>query len=322
MKNAIATDAATPRNPRFDSLSRVCGVFLFSLVAALSSGCSLKSIAVGAVADAIAGSGSGYASDNDIAFVGAASPFGLKTTEGLLEEVPDHRGLLLAAARGFTQYAYVYIEQPANEMEAIDVGFAYAERARARNMYIRARDYGLRGLAVEYPEIVTTIYSDPEGALSKTTADDVAFLYWTAAAWVSAISLSKDDAALVADLPSVEALIERAYKLDESFDDGAIHVFLISYAMSKSGLNHDAATRARQHFDRALALSNGLQAAPYVALAEAVTVTEQNRAEFQRLLELALVIDVDSKPEWRLANLVMQRRARWLLVHTDDLFLE
>ncbi len=35
-----------------------------------------------------------------------------------------------------------------------------------------------------------------------------------------------------------------------------------------------------------------------------------------------LIIDVAKKPEWRLANLVMQRRARWLLAHTDEHFLE
>jgi hypothetical protein len=95
--------------------------FLFISIAVLVSGCSLKSMAVDALADAIAESSDSYASDDDVAFVGLASPFGLKTTEGLLQEVPDHQGLLLSAARGFTQYAYVYIEQPANEIERNDL---------------------------------------------------------------------------------------------------------------------------------------------------------------------------------------------------------
>jgi predicted anti-sigma-YlaC factor YlaD len=38
-------------------------------------------------------------------------------------------------------------------------------------------------------------------------------------------------------------------------------------------------------------------------------------------LNQALAINPDAKPEWRLANLVMQRRARWLLARTDELFL-
>lgn len=296
--------------------------FLFISIAVLVSGCSLKSMAVDALADAIAESSDSYASDDDVAFVGLASPFGLKTTEGLLQEVPDHQGLLLSAARGFTQYAYVYIEQPANEIEDFDVQLAYAERARARHMYLRARDYGLRGLEAAHPAFIETLYRDPQKALAKTSRKDVPSLYWTAAAWASAISLAKDDPALVADLPAVEALIKRALVLDESFDRGAIHVFLISYEMSQSGLRKGAADRAREHFQRALELSEGLQAAPYVAFAEAVTIPEQNRHEYERLLQRALVVEVDAKPEWRLANLVMQRRARWLLVHADNAFLE
>jgi hypothetical protein len=40
------------------------------------------------------------------------------------------------------------------------------------------------------------------------------------------------------------------------------------------------------------------------------------------MLRRALAVDPDARPEWRLANLVMQRRARWLLAREDDLFLE
>lgn len=322
MNTSISTRGASRGTPRLDPPTPLGAACLFLALVALLSGCSIKTIAVEAVADALAESGTTYAADDDIEFVGIASPFGLKTTEGLLETVPEHRGLLLAAARGFTQYAYVYIEQPANEVEDFDVRRAYAGRARARHMYLRARDYGLRGLEATYPGITGSIRLAPREAVAVTTVDDVALLYWTAAAWASAISLGKDDPTLVADLAAVEALIERAYALDESYDNGAIHVFLISYEMSQSGLREDAAARARSHFDRAVELSGGLQAAPYVAFAEAVTVAEQNRSEYQRLLEQALVIDADAKPEWRLANLVMQRRARWLLAHTDDIFLE
>jgi predicted anti-sigma-YlaC factor YlaD len=313
----VATDY-----PPIDSLNLMRAASFFILIAVLLSGCSVRSMAVDALADAIAESSNSYAADDDVAFVGLASPFGLKTTEGLLEEVPDHRGLLLAAARGFTQYAYVYIEQPANEVEIFDVQLAYSERTRARHMYLRARDYGLRGIQAAHPGFIETIYRDPQKALATATGDDVALLYWTAAAWASAISLGKDDPALVADLPAVEALIRRAYVLDESYDDGAIHVFLISFEMSQSGLRQGAADRAREHFQRAVELSDGLQAAPYVALAEAVCVPEQDRLEYERLLQQALIVDVDAKPDLRLANLVMQRRARWLLAHTDNVFLE
>ena len=58
-----------------------------------------------------------------------------------------------------------------------------------------------------------------------------------------------------------------------------------------------------------------------VALAEAVSIQKQDLAEFRSLLNKALALNVDAKPEWRLANLIAQRRARWLLSRTDQLFL-
>ncbi len=91
--------------------------------------------------------------------------------------------------------------------------------------------------------------------------------------------------------------------------------------MARPGGSGDPAIRSRQHFDRAVALSGGGQASPFVAYAEAVSVQKQNRAEFEQLLNQALAIDVNAHPEWRLVNLVMQKRARWLLARIDDLFL-
>jgi predicted anti-sigma-YlaC factor YlaD len=58
-----------------------------------------------------------------------------------------------------------------------------------------------------------------------------------------------------------------------------------------------------------------------VSYAEAVMVTSQDRAQFESLLKRALAINPDLRPEYRLVNLVMQRRARWLLGRIDELFL-
>jgi predicted anti-sigma-YlaC factor YlaD len=69
-------------------------------------------------------------------------------------------------------------------------------------------------------------------------------------------------------------------------------------------------------------LSHSQLAGPYVSLAETVSVQKLDRAEFQSLLSRAPALDVNAKPEWRLENLVMQRRAHWLLARVDDLFVE
>jgi predicted anti-sigma-YlaC factor YlaD len=60
-----------------------------------------------------------------------------------------------------------------------------------------------------------------------------------------------------------------------------------------------------------------------VSYAQDVLVPAQDRAGYQRLLNQVLAFDVD-RPEARadrLANVIAQRRARWLLAHQDELFL-
>jgi hypothetical protein len=141
-------------------------------------GCSVRQYAINRVADTLAEGGAAFASDDDPELIRFAAPFSLKLIESLLAEKPRHKGLLLAAARGFTQYAYAFVQQEAEALEERDVEAASALEARARRMYRRARDYGLRGLALTG--------GDPQAA-------DVPLLYWTAASWAALISLSKSE---------------------------------------------------------------------------------------------------------------------------------
>ena len=286
-----------------------------------SSGCSIKKIAIKKIGDALADAGTTYASDNDPQLVKDALPFSLKLIESLLSESPRHRGLLFAASSGFTQYAYAFIKEESDEMEPENLTLATEMRARARGLFLRARDYGVRGLETKHPGFGALLNKDPQLAVKALKAQDVALLYWTAASWGMAITLSKNEPALLVDLPVMEALIDRALELNEAFDNGAIHSFLITYEPVRQGATGDPLERARKHFDRAMALSNGCQAGPLVSLAESVSIAKQDRKEFQSLLGRALAVDVNAKPEYRLANLVMQRRARWLLARIDELFL-
>jgi predicted anti-sigma-YlaC factor YlaD len=291
------------------------------LALAAASGCSIQRFAVNKVGDALAGGGGTYAAEDDPELVRAAVPFSLKLVESLLESSPQHEGLLLTAASGFTQYSYAFVQQDADELEDRDFQSSQALRDRARRLYLRARDYGLRGLDARHPEIAAALHRDPAGALANTRSDDVPFLYWTAVAWAAAIGVSKDDPQLIGDLALVDALINRALDLDDGYDFGAIHAFLITYSLAGMDPIDAQATVARRHFIRAVELSQGNLAAPYVSLAESVCVRVANRQEFTDLLERALAIDPNGKREWRLSNLVMQKRARWLLARRDELFL-
>ena len=285
-------------------------------------GCSLNRIAANRLGDALARGSSVYASDDDPDLVGAAMPFGLKTIESLLVESPHHKGLLLAASSGFTQYAYAFVQTEADFVEDTDLRRATALREQAGRLYRRAMGYGMRGLEEVKPGWLQALRTDPHAALARFQKADVAQLYWTAAAWGSVISLNKTDTELGADLPQVEALMHRALELDEGFGRGAIYDFYIVYEGGRPAAAGGSVERARASLARALQLSEGHRAAPLVSFAETVDVGIQDRAEFEKLLHQALAIDVNALPEQRLANLIAQRRARWLLARMDQLFVE
>ncbi|HEV8581003.1 MAG TPA: TRAP transporter TatT component family protein [Thermoanaerobaculia bacterium] len=299
------------------------GAVLCAVALALA-GCSARRLAIRSIANALAGGADVYASDDDPELVREALPFGLKTIEALLAKDPNNPKLLVAAASGFTQYAYAFVQQDADFVEASDLARATELRARARRLYVRALGYGWRALEVDFPGLRARLQADPaaaEKALADLKKEHVPALYWTANAWGAAIALAKEDAELAADLAAVEGMMRRALALDEGYALGALHDFFIVYEGSRRSVGGSAA-RAREHLDRALALAQGRRAGPLVSFAESVAVAAQDRAEFERLLEAALAIDPDAAPEQRLANLIAQRRARWLLSRKDDLFIE
>ncbi|OFV93118.1 MAG: hypothetical protein A3G76_16885 [Acidobacteria bacterium RIFCSPLOWO2_12_FULL_65_11] len=304
----------------------VAAVWLI-LLAVAGSGCSVKTYAINMVGNALASGDSVYETDDDIELVGQALPFGLKLTESLLVQSPRHRGLLLTACRGFVLYSYGYVDYASQLAAEDDLDRARALRLRARKLYQRGLRYGFRSLEQSYPRLEAALLTDPKaavatiGAKKKDRTRDVELLYWSAAALGLAISASPDDAAMLARLPEVEAMLDRALALDESWDRGALHEFKVIFAGANPGAPADVEL-IKKHYDRAFELSKGSSAALYVAYAEAVAQPGQDKAEFRALLEKAIAIDPDSVPADRLTNLVSQRRARWLLGRIDDLILD
>ncbi len=294
---------------------------LAALLLLLVAGCSIKRMAANGVADALTSGRDVYGMDEDPELVGAALPFALKTLESLLEIVPENRKLLLTACRGFTQYGYGYVQIEADQYDATDYAKANAMRERALKLYLRARGYGLRSFELAYPGIGKLLPVHPDSALKRVKKDDVPLLFWTAAAWGSAISLGTDRPELTADVSVVKALVRRALALDEGYDHGAIHEGMVILEALPEMMG-GSVERARTHFDRAVVLSNGVRAGPYVTWARAISVQAQNRAEFDSLLHVALTIDPDQDPNNRLATILLQRRARWLLEHADELFID
>jgi predicted anti-sigma-YlaC factor YlaD len=298
-------------------------MLISAVLLVLTSGCSIRRFAVDQVGNALASGGSTFTSDDDPDLVAEAIPFGLKTYESLLAESPKHVGLLLAAAQGFTEYSYAFVDSRIDEAKEDNLSRANALRSRACKLYLRAYRYGMRGLEVRHPGFAAKLDDDAAAALARAGKRDVPLLYWTAAARGLAISLSKDNPELIAQLPLVETIVRRVAELDEGFESGAVPEFLITFEATRTDIGAAEQQRLmRGHFERAIELSQGKRPGTYVSYAENACLPAQNAGDFKSLLDKALAIDPDADPEHRLATLVAQRRARWLLNHIGELFPE
>lgn len=316
------------------------------------SGCSLNKMAVRMTANSLTSDAGStvFTTDEDPELIADALPFGLKMYEALLAQLPEHEGLLMASAEGFVSYAHGFILGPAEQLPDAQRQQRKEMKLRAKNMFLRGRDYALELLEIRHPGFEEALRSGEfKKELLKAGEEDVEALYWAAAGWMGAVSAAGLDISMIIELSKPVALMARAFELDPDYGDGAIHSFLIQvygavpapsmlYGTSETGkytketleayyrqrigeVPKKPEKRALHHLERAVELSNGQMAGPYVSFASSFSVENQDADEYRRLLKKALAIDPAERPEGMLQNLLDQERAEWMLDHIGDEFL-
>jgi predicted anti-sigma-YlaC factor YlaD len=294
-------------------------------VIALLSSCSINRLAVRAVAGFLAGSGQStvFTGDDDPELVRDALPFAMKTYESLLAEDPGNAPLALATGRAFVSYAFAFVQAPADLLPVSQVDEQRDMRLRAKKLFLRAREYILQGMEARRPGFRAALDKDgPQAALRLARPEDADYVYWTGAAWMAAFSADPFDFGQIVSLPRAVALLQQVNRWNETYGAGAVHEIFISFYGSAPADLGGSEARARESFQRAVSLSRGLRAGPYIALASSVSVKNQNSAEYRSLLEKALAIDTNADIPDRLVNVINQRRARWMLDHIGDFFLD
>jgi predicted anti-sigma-YlaC factor YlaD len=308
-------------------------LLLFSAVLLLLSGCSIQKIAIRKVADMMSGEegASVFTGDEDLELIADAMPFVLKLYEIMLEQEPEHTGLLLTAGKGFIGYANVFVQTPMEMLSYEEYEKEKALRTRAKKMYLRGRNYVLRALEVRHPgsiEVLSGNFTDQAGQeklsalLSEMSEEDVPFLYYAAVGWFGAVGMDVFDMDLTLDVPKAVAMVDRGYELDPDYGNGLIHEFYISYYASiPPGMVEGSEEKARFHFKRAVELSGGKNPAPYVALATTLSIQKQDAKEFIELLNTALEIRPEDDPDNKMIIVQNRGRAAWYLSRIEDFFL-
>ena len=235
------------------------------------------------------------------------------------DQNPENFQLLFNAVSELTMYSYAFLMEKSDRKSVLDYHQGKILYKIAQENFIQAKKYGLRGLKLRYPEIDSLIGTTIPKAI-KFTKEDVPILYWTAAAWGGAISASKGDLAFIIELPKVGWILERAIEVDSDWNKGALYLAMISYSMKRTDQTRDSEKLARMFFEKSINASNGNNCSPYVSLAELVSVKNQDKKEFEYLLNKALAIDINNDPDFTLSNTLAQVRAKWLIEQTESLF--
>jgi len=287
--------------------------------------CSLEKLAMKKVAGMLSGSSSAdvFSSDNDPDFVGDALPFAIKLYESLLASLPEHAGLRLRTGSLYIMYANAFVQTPADMTPRREAETKDYLLGRAKNLYLRGRDILFAALEKKNPLIHRQLKERKyKEAMAPFAKEDVPLLYWTAVGWVAAFAVNPFDMALGQTVPQTTAMMDRVAALEPGFGRGALDAFYVSYYGSLPEYLGGDAAKAREHFAKAQAVAGTSDTSSLMALATTVCVKEQNAAEFKRLLGRVLEFDPDSSPQNRLVNILNQRKARWLLEHIDDFFIE
>ena len=294
---------------------------LASLLPLLLSACSVRQMAMRSVTSALTGGVSVFATDPDDQLVGDALPFALKTVEALLESDPENVDLLLTACSGFTQYSYAFVELGAHRLTPVDYRAGAAERARARDLYLRARGYCFRAVDVLRPGASKRLPLDPVPALGDLPDTHTDLVYWTAASWGAAISTGLERPEIVIDLPSVRAIFEHLLELDEGYNKGALHDAMVSLEAVPAAMG-GSVERAAVHYERAVTLSGDSRVGTHLNWAWLVEMRRQNRKGFEAAVDKALAVDMNESPADRVANTVNRKFALFLRDRADDVFLD
>jgi len=283
------------------------GAFTSLAMVWLLSGCSTGQLVARGASPLINNGVTAMNRETDLGLARASMPANLKMLEALLIADPANTAYQLQAAMGFYGYTLAFVEPD--------------DQKRAASLYRRARTHALVALehACMSEAALTGDTATFERTLATLNAEAVPALFWTASTWGKWIELQLDDPARLAELPRVEALMQRVLDLDETYYYGGAHLFFGAYYGGRAPMFGGDFARAAKHFDRAAAINHNQLLLVDVYRARYLLRQMGERAAFHSTLT-RVVEAVVNDPELNLANAVAKQEAAALLAQEKDLF--
>lgn len=242
--------------------------------------------------------------DPDLVREGA--PAYLIAIDGLIEGDPENQTLLLAGARLYAAYNSAFVTDP----------------ERAKKLALRARQYGDRALCLQRSDLChldRLPFEEFEKTIARATPSDLDALYGFGSAWAAWIQANTDDWNAIAQIPHVQALMERVVELQPDFDQGGAQLYLgILYTLRPASMG-GRPELGRRHFEAAIEYSHGRNLTARLLFARQYARLVFDRDLHDRLLNEVVQADPKAKG-FTLANVLAQEEARRLLAESDDYF--
>lgn len=279
-------------------------VFLLS-----SGGCALfKQSRVASVALTVEDVARAASKQSDLTLIREGTPAYLMLLDGLIESYPDNRKLLTAGAQAYSSYASLLPEDE--------------NRQKTLELYRKAMLYGFRALSHrgDFQKAASGSLEDFTTFLQRYTQEDVPALFYTASSWASWISANLSSVEAVAELPMMEATLKRVIELDDTFYYGSPHLLMGVYLAARPAAAGGDPVKAKEHFDRALALAGDLFLPAKLFYAQYYATAVKDRSLFEKTLEEVLTAPADTVPELTLTNTAAKEKAKQLLNKTEEYF--
>jgi hypothetical protein len=243
---------------------------------------------------------------SDVVLVRQAIPAYLLLIDGMIQSYPENPDLLLAGAQAYASYASVLEED---------------EQARASYLYGRGKQYAVKSLSLNplFKDALSKPLDVFQKSLEQTRKTDVPTLFWVGNVWGSWIA-SSESAEALADLPWVEALIERVLRLDPSYYYGSAHLFEAILLCARPEQFGGNLRKADEHFKKAMDYGQGKFLMTYVYYAQYYARQTLNRDLYVSTLNRVLETPASIEPDLTLANTLAQQKAKRLLDQVDEFF--
>ena len=225
-----------------------------------------------------------------------------------------------ALMRTKVEYGFGIIMEHADRLIDVDYSSALDKYKKANIIFKDARDSGISILNDRYSNFNEWIRG---GVELQFTNNDIIDLYWLAAAYGGAISSSRGDPFELIHLPKVGRILRKCIELDPEWNNGAVYSAMMSFTSTRTDISEDLLRDSVDfYFNKAILYSDSLDAGPFLAYAESIHKTYQERKEFEDKLNYVINMKTKSRSRYELPNLIAKNRAEWLLSKTDDYFLE